>query len=93
MATTVGGAGYSSQQPSQYDPAMQNGSNTVRVWATSGNTDTVIDATIHPSSSILVTASGAIPAGFWKVVVSQGSFVVTSSDSETAGLTYNYAIL
>ena len=91
--TTVGSAGYSSQQPSQYDPAMQNGSNTVRVWGTTGNTDTVIDATVHPSSSILATPTGATPAGFWKVVVTQGQFVVTSSDSESAGLTYNYAIL
>ncbi len=90
---TVGAAGYSSQQPSQYDPAMQNAPNTVRVWLTTGNTDTVIDATVHPSSSILVTPTGATPAGFWKVVVSQGQFVVTSSNSEASGLTYNYAIL
>lgn len=93
MAATVGAAGYSSQQPSQYNPAMQNTLNTLRIWLTTGNTDTVIDATVHPSSSILVTPSGSVPAGFWKVVVSQGSFTVTSSDSESAGLTYNYAIL
>ena len=91
--TTVGAAGYSSQQPSQYDPAMQNAPQTTRVWLTTGNTDTVIDATVHPSSTVCVSATGAIPAGFWKVVVSQGSFTVTSSDSESAGLTYNYAIL
>jgi len=91
--TTVGAAGYSSQQPSQYDPAMQNGLNSTRSWGTTGNTDTVIDATVHPSSTVVVSATGAIPAGFWKVVVTQGQFVVTSSDSETAGLTYNYAIL
>lgn len=90
---TVGAAGYSSQQPSQYDPAMQNGPQTTRIWLTSGNTDTVTDATCHPSSTVVVTPTGATPAGFWKVVVSQGSFVVTSSDSESAGLTYNYAIL
>ena len=90
---TVGAAGYSSQQPSQYDPAMQNTPNTTRIWGTTGNTDTVIDATVHPSSTVVVSATGAIPAGFWKVVVNQGNFVVTSSDSENAGLTYNYAIL
>lgn len=93
MATTVGAAGYASQQPSQYDPAMQNGLNTTRIWGTTGNSDTVIDATVHPSSTVVVSATGATPAGFWKVVVTQGQFVVTSSDSESAGLTYNYAIL
>lgn len=90
---TVGAAGYSSQQPNAYDPAFQNIPNTQRIWGTTGNTDTVIDASAHPSSNILITPVGATPAGFWKVVAAQGSFVVTSSDSETAGLTYNYALL
>ena len=93
MAITVGAAGYASQQPSQYDPAMQNTGNSLRVWLTTGNTDTVYDATVHPSSTIVVTPTGAAPAGFWKIVVSQGSFVCTSSSSENAGLTYNYAVL
>lgn len=91
--TVVGAAGYSSQQPSQYDPAMQNGASCTRIWLTTGNTDTVTDASVHPSSTLVITPTGATPAGFWKVVVSQGSFVVTSSDSESAGLTYNYAVL
>lgn len=93
MSATVGAAGYSSQQPAQYQPGMQNVSKPVRSWATSGNTDTVIDATVHPNSAILVTPTSANPAGFWKIVVSQGQFVVTSSDSESAGLTYTYRIL
>lgn len=93
MAVTVGAAGYSSQQPSQYDPAMQNTPNSARIWLTTGNTDTVFDATVHPSSTIITTPSGATPNGFWKVVVTQGQFVVTSSSSENAGLIYNYAIL
>lgn len=89
----VGSVGYSSQQPSQYDPAMQNGGISTRIWLTSGNTDTVTDASVHPSSCIVVTPTGNTPAGFWKVVCTQGQFVVTSSDSESAGLTYNYSIL
>lgn len=89
----VGDSGYSSAQPSQYDPAMQNLPISTRSWGTTGNTDTVYDATVHPSSCIVVTPVGATPVGFWKVVVAQGSFVVTSSDIETAGLTYNYTIL
>ena len=91
--TTVGSTGYSSQQPNAYDPAFQNVANTQRIWATTGNTDTVIDASVHPSSNVLVTPVGTNPNGFWKIVASQGQFVVTSSDSETAGLTYNYVLL
>lgn len=71
---------------------MQNVIPPTRTWATTGNTDTVYDATVHPGSAIVWTAT-SIPAGNWKAVVSQGSFVITSSDSESAGLTYNYRIL
>jgi len=93
MTVIVGAAGYSSQQPLQYDPALQNTLPSTRVWLTSGNTDVVIDATVHPSSTIVATPTGNTPAGFWKIVASQGTFTVTSSDSESAGLTYNYTIL
>lgn len=71
---------------------MQNVAPPSRIWGTTGNTDTVIDATVHPGSAILVTPT-VTPVGNWKVVVAQGSFVVTSSDSESAGLTYNYRVL
>ena len=92
MATTVGAAGYSSQQPNAYGPEFQSVTTPVRIWGTTGNTDTVFDASIHPSSGILITPT-ASPTGFWKVVVSQGQFIVTSSNAESAGLTYNYVIL
>ncbi len=89
----VGGTGYSSQQPSQYDPSFAFIPAPQRSWGTTGNTDTVIDAACHPSTVVVLNAVGATPNGFWKVVVAQGSFVVTSSDSENAGLTYNYMLL
>lgn len=90
----VGGTGYSSQQPAQYMPSMQNILITTRIWQTTGNTDTVTDASVHPNSAVVVTPVGKTPVGFWKVVVSQGSFVVTSSDTESAtSTTYNYRIL
>lgn len=88
----VGSAGYSSTQPAQYMPSMQNIVPPTRTWTITGNTDTVIDATVHPGSVVVVTAT-ATPSGTWKLVAAQGSFVVTSSDSESAGLTYNYRIL
>jgi hypothetical protein len=93
MATTVGAAGYSSQQPSIYDPGLAMIPTPQRIWLTTGNSDTVTDASCHPSSVVVVNAVGATPNGFWKVVVAQGSFVVTSSSSENAGLTYNYMLL
>lgn len=91
---TVGSTGYSSQQPAQYMPSMQNIAITTRIWGVTGNTDTVIDATVHPGSCVVVTAVGTTPAGTWKVVVSQGSFVVTSTNSESATTTtYNYRVI
>jgi len=91
MAITVGAAGYSSAKPGQYDPSWGVPC-PQRVWATTGNTDVVIDASVHPTDCILFTAVGSIPNGNWKITVGQGTFTVTSSDSETAGTTYNYFI-
>lgn len=91
--TVVGAAGYSSQQPTGYAPELSQISSPTRIWGTTGNTDVVIDASVHPSSGILVTPVSATPTGNWKAVVGQGTFTVTSTDSESAGLTYNYTIL
>lgn len=87
----VGDTGYSSAQPAQYQPTGVIFPATTRTWGTTGNTDTVRDASVHPGSVITVTPT-VTPNGFWQVVVSQGSFVVTSTDSEDAGTTYNYRI-
>lgn len=91
MAVIVGAAGYSSVKPGQYDPSWGVPC-PQRIWGTTGNTDTVIDASVHSGNCILVTEVGSQAAGNWKVSVSQGSFTVTSTDSESAGLTYNYFI-
>ena len=92
--TTVGGAGYSSQQPAQYMPNMQNIPVTTRVWGTTGNTDTVIDASVHPNSVVVISWTTARSGTGYYVTVSQGQFIVTSSDSESATTTsYNYRIL
>lgn len=89
----VGDTGYESQQPNSYQPSFYNVTTPVRTWGTTGNTDTVIDASVHPTSNVLVTPVNNTPAGFWKLTITQGRFVVTSSDSESAGLTYNYIVL
>lgn len=88
----VGGTGYSSAQPRQYDPSYLLSTAPLRTWGTTGNTDTVIDATCTAGCFIDLSSLSATPAGFWKVVAGNGSFVVTSSDSESAGLTYYYRI-
>lgn len=88
----VGGAGYESAQPRNYDPGQVLSTAPLRVWGTSGNTDTVIDAACHPGAFIDLSPI-SIPNGFWKFVAGQGSFVVTSSDSETAStMQYYYRI-
>ena len=91
MAITVGAAGYSSAKPGQYDPSWGVPCPT-RSWAAQGNSDTVIDASVHTGNCVIVTPVGSNPNGFWRVVVSEGQFVVTSSDGEEAGTTYNYFI-
>jgi hypothetical protein len=91
MAVTVGAAGYSSVKPGQYDPSWGVPCPN-RIWATTGNTDIVIDASVHPTDCILITATTA-QAGTWHVTVGQGTFTVTSTDSESATTTaYNYFI-
>lgn len=90
MAITVGAAGYSSVKPGQYDPSWGVPC-PQRVWGTTGNTDVVIDASVHPGNCIIWTPL-SLPAGEWKVVVGQGTFTITSTDSESAGLIYNYFI-
>ena len=93
MAIIVGASGYSSVKPGQYDPSWGVPC-PQRVWATSGNTDTVIDASVHTGNCIIVTAvKGSISQqGNWEVAVTQGGFTVTSTDSESAGMLYNYFI-
>ena len=83
---------YESQQPRNYDPALSNIPVVSDSWDTTGNTQTVTDASVHPTSCVVVTPTST-PSGLWKVVVAQGSFVITSSDAESAGLTFNYRIL
>lgn len=90
MAIIVGAAGYSSVKPGQYDPSWGVPC-PQRLWSISGNSDTVIDASVHPGNCVIVTPV-TTPNGFWQVVVTQGSFTVTSTDSEDANTPYNYFI-
>ncbi len=83
---------YESLEPRNYMPGFSNIPAVTRSWATNGNTDTITDASIHPSSQLNIEPTSQ-PAGTWWSVVSQGSAVVHSTDAETAGTTYTYRIL
>ena len=64
-----------------------------RTWATTGNIDTVTDGDVKANSHICIQRT-SLSVGQWYVTVSNGSFVVTSSDVESAtNTTYNYLIL
>ena len=91
MATTVGAAGYSSAQPRNYMPFGVISPAPVRVWGTTGNTDTVIDASCT-ANTFIDWQPLSNTAGTWKVVASNGSFTVTSTDSESAGIQYMYRL-
>lgn len=58
---------------------------------TSGLTQTITDANVK-ADSIIVWSHTSIPVGHWKVTVSAGSFLITSTDPETSA-TFKYLIL
>lgn len=59
-------------------------------WS-SGNTKTITNAQVR-SNSFIIIMNTTIPAGRWKIVCSNGSFVITSSDAESSA-TFKYRIL
>lgn len=96
------------QSIQNYDPAILYVNPVTRVWATTGNTDTVTDPSIYSGSQIVIQNTSAY-AGRWYVsnitptstaytagqnVTTPGTFTVTSSSSETqTSTTYSYTIV
>ena len=77
----------------RYNPESMYIAPATRTWATTGNTDTVTDADVTSTTAVVIIHT-SVPTGFWKVVTTAGTgFTVTSSDSESAGLTYSYKYL
>jgi len=63
-------------------------------WAATGVTHTVTDAGVTTDTVILGrTVTAGTQVGFWEFTMANGSFTITSSASEVAGLTFNYVIL
>lgn len=71
-------------------PSLRNTSRSTYTW-TSGTTLTVTDANVK-ADSIIVIMPTSIPVGHWRVTVSSGSFLLTSSDAESSA-TFKYVIL
>ncbi len=85
-------AGHQSPQ-SSLPPLAFKTINTV-LWGASSNALTVTDEYVHPNSVIVPYVTGAVPAaGRWSIAVSQGSFVITSTDGESSTLPVSYIVL
>lgn len=83
--------GHQSPQ-SSLPPLSQKTINTF-TWGTGGNSVTITDPYVHPNSQVDWWVTGTVPpAGQWAVVVNQGSFTLTSSDSESSTLPVSYIV-
>ncbi len=72
--------------------------NTAQTWGGAGvsTTKTVTDSRVKADSVILVQATGSVAQiGLWRISTrtANTSFVITSTDAEQAGLTFEYLII
>lgn len=72
--------------PANYVPYLRTKTLTSQAWTTTGNTHTVTDANVH-SNSLIVFAHTSAYNGLWYLTVTEGQFIITSSDSESATTT------
>lgn len=72
--------------PANYSPYLRSKTLTSQTWTTTGNTHTVSDANVH-ANSLLVIQNTSARNGLWYVTVTEGQFIITSSDSESATTT------
>ena len=75
----------------QHLPALRYEISEAQTW-TSGNTHTITDNNIRSDSRIFIMHTSAYD-GRWHITVSEGSFIITSSDSENGSPTFVYLIL
>ena len=74
-------------------PGLRIGPIGDRSWATTGNTDVVLDSNVT-SKTVVCIMNTSQQAGRWYVTRTFGTgFTITSSDSETAGATYLYQLI
>lgn len=83
--------GHQSPQ-SSLPPLSQKQVNTF-TWGTGGNTVTITDPYVHLNSQVDCWVTGTVPqAGQWAITVANGSFTLTSSDSESTTLPVSYIV-
>ena len=82
------------QSPQSSLPPLAYKDINTTTWGAGGNSCTITDEYIHPNSVVLAYVTGATAAaGNWAYTVTQGQLVITSSDSESSGLTIAYIVL
>lgn len=77
---------------SSLPPLSQKAVNTFQ-WGNGATTVTITDQYCRLNSQIDFWVTGTVPqAGQWAVQINNGSFTITSSDSESATLPVSYVI-
>lgn len=77
----------------EYDPAFRFKTITTTTWGAGGTTKTITDPKITTNSQIEIWVTGSTPAaGQWAFTYSQGSVLITSSNSESSTLPLSYYI-
>jgi hypothetical protein len=76
----------------RYNPSLMYTTRTSQTWAAAGNTNTTTDPNVRADSIILIHHTSDY-SGRWYITCSDGSFLVTSSDSEGTNVTFKYLIL
>ena len=91
MAATNLNVGHQSPQ-SSLPPLSQKQINTF-LWGNGGNSVTITDPYVRTNSQVDWWVTGTVPmAGQWAIQVNNGSFTLTSSDSESSTLPVSYII-
>ncbi len=87
-------ANFGHQSPQSSLPPFSSRINNTGTWGGGGNTLTILDEYIHPNSQVEVWVTGTSQqaAGNWSFTVTQGSCVITSSNSESSTLPITYYI-
>ena len=82
------------QSPGYSLPSFRMKQLNTTTWGTGGNTCTITDTYVFANSTVILTVTGSTPAkGNWSITVSEGSFVITSSDAESSTLPITYIVL
>lgn len=81
------------QSPYELTPGLSLKQINTGTWGGGGNTCVITDGKIHLNSQVVVQVTGTVAAaGQWAYAITQGHLTITSSDSESTGLTLSYVV-